>query len=112
MDYMHDLKTCTQCQVEKEKEAHFYKCNGKFRSECKVCTIKRNSEYQKTSKTWRAKHRSSVSRRNYMRAYYATNKEKYSRYRKEFKTRNPDYYKKYFQRHPRKKNAKLLHLAS
>lgn len=104
---MHDLKTCTRCHEEKQKESHFYKCNGKFRSECKACTIQRNTEYQQTSETWQQRHRASVSRRIYMRNYYATNKEKYTQYRKEFKLRNPDYYKKYFQKRPRKNNAKL-----
>lgn len=42
-----------------------------------------------------------------MRDYYEKNKDKFAKYRTEFKERYPEYYKQYFRARKEKKNARV-----
>lgn len=84
----------------------YYLCAGRWRSECKMCTIKRNVRYQKKTKAWKHRYVDDDARRLYMREYYAQNREKFAKYRAEFKERYPDYYKDYFRARKEKNSAK------
>ncbi len=90
------LKICSKCKKEKEVGKDFYSCGGKWRSECKKCTIKRNVRYQRRVQAWRTRYGCDNERREYMRGYYAKNKDKFVGYRKKFVEKNPDYYTQYF----------------
>lgn len=103
---MSDLKICSKCHQAKEAMTDYYLCSGRWRSECKMCTIKRNVRYQKKIKAWKYRYVDDDTRRLYMREYYAQNKEKFAQYRTEFKERYPEYYKEYFRARKEKKNAK------
>ncbi len=103
---MSDLKICSKCHQAKEAMRDFYLCSGRWRSECKACTIKRNVRYQKKIKAWKHRYVDDDARRLYMREYYDKNKEKFAKYRSEFKERYPEYYKEYFRERKEKKNAK------
>ena len=96
------LKTCSKCRNEKE-ETDFYRCLGKIRGECKKCTSKRNTLYQKKNEYWKRRYVDGDSARSYQREYYAKNKEKFAAYRAEFKLRYPDYYKEYFRKQKERK---------
>lgn len=89
-------RKCTRCGEIKDQHMDFYLCRNIVRSECKKCTIKRNVKYQKDNNSWKTHHGGDENRRAYMRSYYAKNKEKFSKYRKEFKEKYPDYYHNYF----------------
>lgn len=95
---MSDLKICSQCHRAKEPDRDFYLCSGRWRSECKMCTIKRNVRYQRKVKAWKHRYVDDDTRRLYMREYYDKNKEKFAKYRSEFKERYPEYYKDYFRK--------------
>lgn len=99
---MSDLKICSQCHQAKEPMMDFYLCSGRWRSECKMCTIKRNVRYQRKVKAWKHRYVDDDTRRQYMRDYYDKNKEKFARYREEFRSRNPEYYKEYFRKRKEK----------
>lgn len=99
---MRDFKICSQCHQAKESVTDFYLCAGRWRSECKACTIKRNVRYQKRVKAWKHRYVDDDSRRLYMRDYYNKNKERFAKYRSEFKNRYPDYYKDYFRKRKEK----------
>lgn len=103
---MNDLKICSKCHQEKEAKIDYYLCAGKWRSECKRCTIKRNVLYQNEIKSWKYRYENDEARRTYMREYYAKNKEKFAKYRDEFRLRHPEYYKEYFRTRKENKNAK------
>lgn len=103
---MSDLKICSKCHQAKEAMRDFYLCSGRWRSECKACTIKRNVRYQKKTKAWKYRYVDDDTRRLYMREYYEKNKDKFAQYRAEFKERYPEYYKEYFRARKEKKNAK------
>ncbi len=87
-------KTCSKCKKTKDIDL-FYICQGKHRSECKACTIKKNVAYQREVKTWKNRFVDNDEQRSYMVEYYAKNKEKFAEYRKQFKVRYPEYYKEY-----------------
>lgn len=91
-----DQRRCTRCGKFKVLNEGFYMCQGRWRSECKVCTIKRNVRYQKKHKTWFNRNVDPEERRAYLRDYYKKNKAKYQEYRKKFLKRNPDYFKNYY----------------
>jgi len=76
----------------------FYMCQGKWRSECKRCTITKNVKYQKSSEAWKHRYVDNDEKRSYMLEYYAKNKEKFAEYRRKFKEKYPDYYKNYARR--------------
>jgi len=100
---MRELKICSKCHQAKELMLDFYLCAGKWRSECKMCTIKRNVRYQKRVQAWRHRYVDEDTRRHYMREYYEKNKDRYANYRSEFKLRYPEYYKEYFRNRKNKK---------
>jgi hypothetical protein len=100
---MNELKICSKCQQSKASTTEYYLCSGRWRSECKVCTIKRNVKYQKKTKAWKHRYVDDDTRRLYMREYYAKNKGKFAHYRSEFSKRHPDYYKAYFRNRKEKK---------
>ncbi len=101
---MSDMKTCTRCAQVKNVSL-FYECKGKLRSECKTCTIKRSTRYQKKMQSWVNRAVDDESRKIYMRNYYEKNKEKFAEYRAEFVKRYPEYYKEYFRKRREIKNA-------
>lgn len=88
-----DKKCCTTCFVLKSID-DFYRCSGTLRGECKECVIKKNVQNQKKTKPWLNK-RDPDRRRKYQRDYYANNKEKFAKYRSNFKQKHPNYYKEY-----------------
>lgn len=90
-------KNCKICGKRKP-DTDFYVCGGKIRGECKKCTIKRNSIYQKKAN----KSVDREERKIYQRHYYAEHKKQFAEYRLRFKQRHPDYYKRY----PHEKYAK------
>lgn len=96
---MSDLKICSKCNMAKIAEKDFYMCQGKMRSECKACTIKKNVRYQKSVKAWKYRCTDTEEKRSYMNEYYAKNKEKFAGYRKKFKEKYPEYYKLYSRQH-------------
>lgn len=100
-----DSKTCSRCKSTKQ-EKDFYLCQGKLRSECKACTIKKNVAYQKQVKTWKHRFVDNDVHRSYMVEYYAKNKEKFAEYRRQFKVRYPEYYKEYARNRLNKRNAR------
>lgn len=97
------LKVCSICGCEKDLNADFYMCSGRYRSECKVCTIKRNAVYQKKKQPWLKRFSSSDEHKSYMAEYYHNNREKFLEYRKTFNKKHPNYYKDYQQK---RKSAK------
>ena len=90
-----DEKKCSRCHKIKIQRLDFYMCQGKWRSECKTCTIKKNTAYQKKTKAWTHRFVDSQERKAYMMQYYAANKEKFAAYRDSFKNKNPEYHKLY-----------------
>lgn len=102
---MIDYKICSKCHQAKEAKVDFYLCAGKWRSECRMCTIKRNVRYQRKVQAWKHRYVDDDSRRLYMREYYDKNKDKFAHYREEFRERHPEYYKEYFRKKKEKKNG-------
>jgi len=102
---MVDFKRCTKCHETKETARDFYLCGDKWRSECRKCTIKRNVIYQRKINSWRSRFGSDEIRKSYMRDYYSKNKEKFAKYRAEFRERFPNYYKEYFKNRDLKKDG-------
>jgi len=98
-----DLKICSKCNCAKISHMDFYMCQGKWRSECKACTIRKNVRYQKRTKAWMHRFVDNDEQRSYMVDYYAKNKEKFAEYRRKFKEKYPDYYKEYSRK---RKNAR------
>ena len=90
-----DVKVCSKCFEAKIAFLDFYMCQGKFRSECKRCTIKKNVKYQRTVQAWKYRFVDNDERKSYMVEYYARNKEKFAAYRKKFKEKHPGYHKLY-----------------
>lgn len=88
-------KCCTTCYILKE-ESEFYRCSGLLRGECKECVIKKNVAHQNKTKPWRSKTADKEKRRAYQRDYYAKNKDRFLKYRTDFKQRHPNYYKEYY----------------
>lgn len=78
-------------------------CQGKYRAACKMCTIKRNIQYQKRHQTWKNRIVNLEHQRKYMVDYYAKNKDKFAQYRKTFKEKFPAYHREYARK---KKNNK------
>jgi hypothetical protein len=101
-----DLKICSKCNTAKLSMSDFYMCQGRWRSECKACTIKKNVVYQKSVKAWKHRFVDNDEQRSYMSDYYAKHKEKFAEYRKKFKEKYPDYYKEYSRKRKNKKNAR------
>lgn len=85
-------KKCSKCKRFKVYE-DFYFSKGRYRSECKVCTVKM------VSKNKRMKRKDiKIENRGYRLEYYANNREKFREYRQRFKERHPDYYRVYKQK--------------
>lgn len=103
---MSDMKICTRCNKAKIIHMDFYMCQGKYRSECKMCTIKKNVKHQKKTKAWKHRYLDNDEKRSYMVDYYAKNKDKFAEYRRKFKERYPNYYKEYNQRRKMEKLQK------
>lgn len=93
-----DQKSCSRCKVKKYLISEFYVYQGKWRSECKACTIKKNVDYQKKTKAWKHRFVDREGRRSYMVEYYARNREKFAEYRKKLKKKYPKYYRDYARR--------------
>lgn len=88
-------KQCSKCGETKRKYKDFYICGQRLRSECKVCTIKTNTSHQKATQAWKTRYPDDEVRKLYFRSYYAKNKEKFAKYRHEFKLRYPKYFRDY-----------------
>lgn len=101
-----DLKICSKCNCAKISQTDFYMCQGRWRSECKACTIRKNVRYQKRVKAWKYRFVDNDEKCSYMVDYYAKNKDKFAEYRRKFKERNPDYYREYSRKRKDKKNAR------
>ncbi len=101
---MSNIKICSCCYEPKLSLKDFYLCSGKWRSECKACTIRRNSRYQRLNESWKTRFPDDESRREYMRTYYKNNKDRFAKYREDFRLRYPDYYREYF-RNRKNKNG-------
>lgn len=97
-----ELKICSKCHKAKDAMRDYYMCQGKWRSECKACTIKRNVRYQRTVRAWKGRSEDPDARNEYMRDYYSKNKEKFAKYRQEFKERYPEYHKEYYRKRKEK----------
>ncbi len=88
-------KTCSTCQQTKQLDKDFYLCQGRYRSDCKACTIRKNVRHQKKIKAWKHRFVDADQQRTYMVDYYSKNKEKFAEYRRKFRERYPDYYREY-----------------
>ena len=99
------LKKCSKCEVLKHAEKDFYFCQGKWRTECRQCTIKRNIQYQKKIQYWKARNPDDDRRRSDKREYYEKNKQKFAEYRENFKQKNPGYYKEYYKNKQKKEGC-------
>lgn len=79
------MKYCTSCEKEKSlNEFHERKNTNTFRSQCKLCTNKKNSEYRKT-------HREQGNERQ--RRWRAQNKELNLRQQRAARSKNPEKYR-------------------
>ena len=92
---MSKLKICAKCHKAKDVKTSYYCYQGVYRSECKECSIKRNVLHQRRTKTWKDRSVDQEARRVYMRDYYRKNKEKFAKYREEFREKYPDYHTQY-----------------
>ena len=93
-----DEKKCIKCKKEKPL-TEFYCYQGVFRTNCKSCAIRGNTQYTKKRRAMLKAMGISVyteARIEYMRAYRNDNKEKYEDYTKAFLNRNPEYFKEYY----------------
>ena len=99
------IKICSRCNTPKDSILDFYICQGKWRSECKACTIKKNVRYQRRVEAWKYRFVDNDEKRSYMVDYYSKNKEKFAGYRKKFKEKYPEYYKEYSRK---RKNEKTI----
>ena len=95
---INDMKICSRCNTPKYALLDFYLCQGKWRSECKACTIKKNVRYQKRVEAWKHRYVDNDEKRLYMVEYYSKNKDKFAEYRKKFRAQHPEYYKEYSRR--------------
>lgn len=92
------MKVCSRCMSKKLLRTDFYMCEGIYRSECKACTIKRNTKNQRASKIWKNRLFDPKKQRKYQLAYYAKNKEKFAEYRRRFREKHPNYNTNYGRR--------------
>ena len=100
------IRICNRCG-ESKRYIDYYFCSGKPRSECKTCTIRRNIIYQRQVKAWKSRYETDEARKIYMRAYYHKNKQKFAKYREDFRLRYPDYYKDYFRKRKEKNTGEV-----
>ena len=88
------MKVCSRCQERKLLRTDFYMCSGRYRSECKKCSSKFAVIRQRETEAWKTRFATHEERKSYANQYYAKNKDKFAEYRRRFKERHPDYYKK------------------
>lgn len=88
------MKECVKCNTLLPL-TNFYTCYGYPRGECKDCF---KSQVKQTTKLKKSiKNLLSISRpKEYMESYYQRNKEKFRENSKNFKQRNPHYFKDYY----------------
>lgn len=90
-------RKCCRCKRFKSFE-DFYFSKGRYRYECKKCTIRNVCRKQREKrKAFQTENRS------YMVEYYAANKEKFAEYRRRFKERHPNYFREYKEKSLNKK---------
>lgn len=99
-----NLRICTKCNAAK-LEHDFYLCQGKLRSECKKCTVRKNVIYQRSVEIWKHRFVDPEQQKSYMIDYYSKHKEKFAEYRRKFREKYPDYYKNYARK---RKNEKFV----
>lgn len=92
-------RTCTTCHITKIQELDFYYCNGRYRGDCKQCTIRKNAKYQRDNKTWLSKNIDKDRLREYMKEYRQKNPEKFREYRQRFIDKHPGYFRNYYLEH-------------
>lgn len=95
---MNEFKECTSCEKVKEKRLDFYLQGNSYTSECKACRIKRSSAYAKKAQPWKKKSKDREAYNKYAREYYAKNKERFKKYRDNFKNQFPEYHKEYYRK--------------
>lgn len=108
---MIEYKTCSQCNMAKEIK-DFYLCSGKYRSECKKCTVEKNTRYQRSVRAYKSVTVEGERRRLYMRQYYNNNKEKFASYRSKFRSIYPDYYREYYKHRQVEKKSRETNLST
>jgi hypothetical protein len=86
-------KKCTLCK-RIQPQSNFYVCGGITRSDCKDCRKRKNADYQRENESWKFRI-SDEAKKAYSRAYYQDNKDKFAKYRADFKEKHPEYYKNY-----------------
>jgi len=89
-----DKKTCSKCGKEKALE-NYYTSKGKTRGQCKKCIIRQNVRHQQETRSWENRVIDKEARRAYMKVYCEKNKAKISENNRQFRLKNPDYYKEY-----------------
>lgn len=82
-------KKCTKCKRFKDFNEYYFS-RGRYRSECKSCTIRL---VVKSARKKKRQLRQETT--NYRIEYYANNREKFAEYRRRFKERHPNYYREY-----------------
>lgn len=92
---VNEIRKCGNCNQKKSLPEHFYFYQGRYRADCKKCTIRKNVLHQKKTQAWKTTIVDAADRRAYYNRYYAENKAKFAEYRSEFKERHPGYYKEY-----------------
>lgn len=75
-----NTKICSKCNIVKNL-CDFYMSSERYRSECKACTIKITSKYQKDNESWKKRYSDPEEKKAASRAYYAKHKERFKRYR-------------------------------
>lgn len=104
---MNEIRKCGNCNQKKSLAEHFYCYQGRYRSQCKKCTIRKNALHQKETQAWKRKTEDGTDRRAYYNRYYAENKAKFAEYRSEFKERHPGYYKEYHRKRREEKRGAM-----
>lgn len=95
---MDETKRCRSCLKYKDARLDFYMCAGVYRTECKACSIKRNTRHQQKTKSWQNKYQDEEARREYMKKYRQKNADRFAKYREDFRDRHPEYYREYRQK--------------
>ncbi len=88
------MKECIKCNSRKALE-DFYTCYGMPRGECKDCFkvyVKQSTKLRRNVEKLTSDPRPAI----YLKEYYQKNKEKYREYSRQFKMRNPHYFKDYY----------------
>lgn len=95
---MIEEKKCSKCGVWKNRMTEFYMNKGFFRPSCKTCFKKQTSLNAKKNRELRmalGQTRTNYDS-TYARKYYQQHKAQYEQYNATFKSKHPEYFKKYY----------------